>query len=88
MTAIIPTLAQRYNPAPADARKYEDAIARWYIAWFHWREAADLVTAVSLGGGDIHEFVADYNDCLQEYEHARTDYIRAKVWWRNAGRPW
>jgi len=82
------TLAQRYDPAPADARRLEDAIARRNRAYLAWREAADLRTSPALRGGDLIAVTQNANQALDDYERAADDLLRAKVWWRNAGRPW
>jgi len=85
---IIPTLAQRYDPAPKDDDRYETAIARRNTAWARWRDAADLLDRVDPDSLTRKYVIRNYNDCLDRYEQAADDLIREKVRWRNEGRPW
>lgn len=85
-----PTLAERFDPRPADDARYETAIARWNTTWFYWQEAQDLLAAVDAAGGprDRRPYVQNLNAAAGDYERASYDLIRERVRWERDGVPW
>jgi hypothetical protein len=84
-----PTLAERFDPRPADLARLENAIARRNATWLSWRTAvAALEAADERGVRDRRPYVQYANDAQRDYEHARTDLIFEQVRWERDGTPW
>lgn len=84
-----PSLADRFDPRPADEARYETAIARRNTAWSHYRTARELLETVQARPGyDCRPFVQNLNQTQHEWEWAEFDLIRERVRWERAGVPW
>lgn len=83
------SLAERFDPRPADDARYETAIARRNETWLHWRKADELLAeADAKGVRDRRPYVHYHNETLRDYERASYDLIREKVRWEREGTPW
>jgi hypothetical protein len=89
MTATTPTLAERFDPKPADDARYETAIARRNTAWAAHHEARGLLESAELRGFlDLGEWIRNLNQAQSDYEWAERDLIRERVRWHLDGVPW
>lgn len=84
-----PTLAERFDPRPADDARYETAIARRNTTYVYWREAQELLEEVRRRPlHDTRPYVQNLNAAAGDYERACYDLIREKVRWERDGVPW
>lgn len=89
MTATTPTLAERFDPKPADDARLETAIARRNTTYVAYREAHDLLEAAEARGYlDVSEWVRNLNQAQSDYEWAERDLAYEKARWNTAGVPW
>jgi hypothetical protein len=86
-----PTLAERFDPRPADDARYETAIARRNTTWAHWQEARALLEAVRARGvidPDLRPYIGNLNEAQHDYEWAERDLVYERARWNTAGVPW
>jgi restriction endonuclease Mrr len=84
-----PTLAERFDPRPADEDRYLRAIARRNTAWANYREARELLEAATARGySDLTAWIRNVNETQHEWEWAERDLIYEKARWNTEGVPW